>query len=273
MALTIRLAPVFFVSALAAGCSQSLFDANLGGDDPTGDGGNPAPDASSGGRDGGGGRDSGPDRPDARVTDAGRVEPPDARIPGICPEPCAGDAYADFDGTSGGRNGRWRYVEVSSSYDFVEMTSTTYPGTAAGWIGTGASPPGVAYCPVASDQLPCGDQANTLVFITTPAAAATNPGVGWTAPMAGDYRLIVDWKFPSTAPLVSSLFYLISGESDIYEFSTDTGPGTYDMRVTLAEGDTVTLTSFSNTNTSTSLAVNFYINGPLSPAAFQGSQQ
>jgi hypothetical protein len=270
MALTIRLASAFLVSALAAGCNQSLFDANLGGDDPAGDGGNTDPDGGDG-RDSGGRDGAPPIRPDARVTDAGRIDIPDARIPGICPEPCAGDAYADFDGTSGGSNGLWRYVEVNASYQAVAMSSASYPGAAGGWIGMANPASGIAYCTVSGDQLPCGDQDNTLVFII-PATAPTNPGVGWTAPMPGDYQLTVDWTFPSTAPTTSNLFYIIRGASAPYEFSTDARPGTFAAMITLAQGETVTLTAFADTSTSTSLAVNFYITGPLTPAGFQGVQ-
>lgn len=270
MALTIRLASAFLVSALAAGCNQSLFDANLGGD----------PDGGGGGRDSGGGRDGGderdgapPVRPDAGVNDAGRMDMPDARVPGVCPEPCAGDAYTDFDGTSGGSNGLWRYVEVNASYESVAMSNASYPGATGGWIGMADPPSGIAYCTMTSEELPCGDRANTLVFII-PATAPTSPGVGWTAPMPGNYQVTVDWAFPSTAPTTSNVFYIIRGTSALYEFSTDARPGTFAMMVTLAQDETVTLTAFADTSTSTSasLAVNFYVTGPLSPAGFQGVQ-
>lgn len=270
MALT-RFASALLASALAAGCNQSLFDANLGGDDPAGDGGNTDPDG-GGGRDGGDDERDGapPVRPDARVGDAGGVDGSEP-MPSDCPAPCAGDAYADFDGTSDGTNGRWRYVEVDSAFDSVEMSSTTYPGSAGGWVGTGTPPPGIAYCPLSSDQLPCGDQASTLVFITSPNTTPTNPGLVWTAPLAGDYQVRVAWQFPSTAPRISNLWYLVYSDMQ-FEFSTDAMPGSFDRMITLAADDTVTLTALSKENTSTSLAVHFYITGPLSPAGFQGAQ-
>lgn len=196
--------------------------------------------------------------------DAGPLAP-DAGLPSNCPAPCAGDAFADFDGTTTGANGRWGYVEVSTSFDsFVEMSSTTYPGGATGWIGTGTPPPGIAYCSMESAELPCGDQDKTLVFITTQADGNNHPGLSWTAPMAGDYQLRVNWAFPSTAPLVRSVLYIIHDRYGVQEeFAAEATPGTFGTMISLEAGDIITLTVFPDTSTSTSLAVNFFITGPL----------
>src|SRR5690349_2775016 len=99
-----HLAHAVLASALAAGCSQSLFDAGTGGSDNGNrdSGSEPVPDA----------REGTPDATPAGTPDAGMVTPddggasPDASQG--CPTPCVEVAFDDFNGTQNGRNGRWR---------------------------------------------------------------------------------------------------------------------------------------------------------------------
>lgn len=264
MAIIRYLACAASMCALAAGCSQSLFDANPGGDGGSG-----------GGRDSGEERDGAPPvRPDARVGDAG-VDGSGPPIPSNCPMPCAGDAAGDYDGSPDGSNGRWRYVELrSATSDYAEMTSTTYPpGTTLGNIGTGDPAPGIANCDGPSGVLPCDDQGGSLVFITTKNTGANHPAIRWTAPTAGRYQLSGSWKFPFSAPMETNILYVsVNDQPAILEVPTGLTAGTFETTATLEEGDAVTLTAIVDSDIGTYLGVNVYITGPSSPASFQGVQ-
>ncbi len=265
MALTARLAPALLVAALATGCSQSLFDAD-GDDDPGRDGGHSDPDARSGGR------DSAPDRPDARIVDGGAIDEPDASLTPNCPAPCAGDAFGNFDGSPDGRNGRWRYVEVRpTTSDYADMTIKNYGAATLGMAGTGIPQPGIAFCYRASGEPPCSDQAGTLVFITTNNEGANHPAARWTAPMAGSYRLSGTWTFPFGVTVVQTTLLLTrNGQSEmLLSIPTSDPAQSFETTVALEEGDIITLTAISNDSMGMLLGVNFYFTGPQSPQSPQ----
>lgn len=167
MALTARLAPVLLVAALATGCNQSLFDAHLGADDPTGDGGNPAPDASSGGRDGGDDeRDGAPSSPDARVVDAGPPLPPE-------------------------------YVEIYEGPDDTIGDVVMQPGTWNGleaWVALDAAleiRSAIVNCPAHPDSEYCtGLPPNALLFVST--NDTHRPALRWTSTFV---RILVDFQW------------------------------------------------------------------------------
>jgi hypothetical protein len=168
-----RLASALLVSTLVAGCSQSLFDANLGGDG-TGDGGNQVPDARTGGRDAGdderdggdGERDGAPGGPDARVVDAA-----------VSPAPEFVEIYEGPDG-----------------FDEIPMQEGTWNGLDA-WVTTDADTEAVrsavVNCPVASDSRYClGLPVGALLFVST--NDTHRPAVRWESPFS---QVLVDFQW------------------------------------------------------------------------------
>lgn len=170
MALTTRLASILLVSALAAGCNQSLFDANLG-DDGTGDGGTSIPDARNDERDSGGDgrRDGGGDErdgaPDARVVDAGPL-----------PEPEYVEIYEDMDGPQ-----------------VFPMQSGTWNGLSA-WVSLGPDSQvrsAIVDCPAHPGSEYCmGLPVNALLFVST--NDTYRPALSWIAPIP---RVVVNFQW------------------------------------------------------------------------------
>jgi Concanavalin A-like lectin/glucanases superfamily len=105
------------LAAALAGCGQSLFDAH-GDGDGSGDGG---------------------------AGDGGDQL-------GICDAPCLADAAADFDGTSDGRSGRWRYLEDLGTRSWAAMVANEQSQEMTGASSTDnritscAARPGAAAC-------------------------------------------------------------------------------------------------------------------------------
>lgn len=116
-------------------------------------------------------------------------------------------------------------------------------------------------------ELPCGGPEKTLVFITTNNTGANHPAVRWIAPVAVIYQLNGDWAFPDGAVVVEhTLLITVNDSFDMGEaFSTYAAPGTFGLTVTLAANDIVTLIAQADTDSGTSLAVDFYVTGPLNP--------
>ena len=197
MALSRYLAHAMLVFALATGCSQSLFDD--GGKDPDGPPGAMPPDGSPGTPDDG----SMPPMPDGNLgslPDGGDPERPDAAVPRTCPSPCAGDAYADFDGQQGGNNGRWRYVEFESDDQYVNMNyDSSY-----GWLGSGSAPPSIVRCNVGATESPCTELGGTLA-LTSNGPDGPHPALMWTAETANTYLITASWRGSSTASPIETL--------------------------------------------------------------------
>ncbi len=122
-----------------AACSQSLFDAH-------------GPGAGNNGGDGGG------------------------NGPATCNAPCLADAAVDFDGSAGGKNQMWRYLDDHRDRTWTAMTSgsTTMTGAdPANHITTCAANPGAAACAMLSDA---------LLVSSSGATSAADPAIEFTAP-------------------------------------------------------------------------------------------
>ena len=124
---------------LLAACSQSLFDNN-----PNKDGG-------TGG---------------------------EMTVANMCTAPCVGDAAADFDGTPGGANGRWRYVEDLKNRTWTPMTLEAASGTMIGTVETANT---VGKCAASSTEHACQSLPGALLVGAS--AATAEPAIELKAPM------------------------------------------------------------------------------------------
>ena len=165
MALIRPLAGLVLLSALVAGCSQSLF-ANPGdGDD---DGGNDE-------RDGG----------NEPLPDAGPPGPkPDAGMPSACPAPCVANAVAEFAATQGGATGKWGYYEEQPDpfgFAYGDLALGDVDGL-EGWISPSTPRLAIASCPANPGAPQCAGIEDKLVFMTTSNDPGTShPSLTWRA--------------------------------------------------------------------------------------------
>jgi hypothetical protein len=269
MVLLRYLAHAVLVPALLAGCNQSLFDDGPGGGGDRRDG-SPEPvdpDASEGTPDAGG--------PMTRL-DGGAGEPdggdkgPDAAVRDVCPPPCAGDAYGDFNTVQGGR---WRYVEVQPEQPdapYVNMTDTVLPGVVLGWIGTGALEPTIAFCVAVESGPPCLEVDDTLALTTPSNAPDTHhPALMWSAPENGTYLLTGNWRVSSAAPSVQTTM-LFTRNSHANVIASETRiltaiPYEFSYEIEAAAGDAIVLSAIATTDQSVAVGVNLFVTGPYAP--------
>lgn len=147
---------LLLVALLACGCGKSLF--HDGGDDtPSGDGG----------------IDSDIDAPPVQTT---------------CEAPCLGDASGDFDGTAGGTNGRWRYLDDTRLRSWTPMTGAM--------TKTGMEMNQIAKCD-ASNAGACAALPGALLFTSTGATSAADPAIELTLPDAKVVQLSVRVRVPA----------------------------------------------------------------------------
>jgi hypothetical protein len=259
-----RLTHVVLLSALAAGCNQSLFD------DGGGDGTPPDADPSQppDGREGI--PDADPMAPDADrvIPDDGGVRPDDGGVPPDasegCPIPCyQDDAFEDFDALQGGANGRWRYVEVQSDNSYDDMEPAAVNGF-PGFLGTGTPQPSLAYC-ASPDEPPCSQLSRKLALTTT-APGANHPGLLWTVPETGAYSVTANYVASSDAPAVETTLTLTRNiQSNVIDSVTaiiGTVEGQLYTEPMLTAGDVIVLSAIAETGTSVTVGVNLTITGP-----------
>lgn len=248
--------PVVLMPALAAGCSQSLFDANPGG------GGNP-PDA----------RD-GIDDPDGST---GVV--PDAMIHATCPEPCVGDAVADF--ATDQSVGDWSYRELLPVPDFVpppgepdyppqrELEIMTYGplGTSglSAWTGTGDPAPAIASCTSdVTDERCEGVVQRLLLLPTTEAREAHHPALNWLSRETGIYRVSVDWRMSGKATPGAPGAMLLARNQEwdslhYQPYASSTDVATFELEVDALQGDLISLVALAKDSSSAPQGVNVFI--------------
>ena|GEM_PF-2158939 len=136
-----RFVVVALVAALGGGCGKSLFDNGTGGDDTPGSDG---------------GVDSSIDAPPVQTS---------------CEAPCLGDASGNFDGTPGGANGRWRYLDDTRDRQWTAMTGTTTK------VGAGMNK--IAKCDAANTGA-CAALNGALLFTSTGATSTADPAIELT---------------------------------------------------------------------------------------------
>jgi hypothetical protein len=255
-------APVVLVLALAAGCSQSLFDDGVGDDGNGGPG--PVPDAREGTPDADLTiSDADPTRPDADPTrpDADVTPPPDASD-GCTGECVDDDSYDDFNGDQGGTNGRWRYVEFRPEEDsYVDMAPAELDGM-PGFIGTGTPAPSLARC---ADTMPVGlcSDLTRMLALTTTAPGAHHPALLWTAPADGTYTVSVVYRVPPDAPAIPATMMLTrNNQSTVLDFETLGPIGTLNAAPELTAGDVVVISAITDSDTIVSVGLGVLIHGP-----------
>lgn len=149
----------------AAACSQSLFDSNGENDAgrPGNDTGtNPNPDASP--------------------------DPPDAAPVAVCPEPCVGDAFAEFSSDQGGTTGQWSYLHDIGSANgaaYEELGFSQWNGL-DGW-SAGDAGPAIVSCQDRSEPS-CSGVGDFLLLVPNP-ADGQRPAISFRLPETSTYRV------------------------------------------------------------------------------------
>jgi hypothetical protein len=261
------LAHVVLISALAAGCNQSLFDDGTGDDTPPDADPSqpPVPDAREGTRDADmGGSDGG-----GVIPDDGGVSPDDGGVPpdtgGDCPGTCINDdAFASFNGVQGGMNGRWRYVEYlpeTNSYD--NMARVDFADL-AGFTGSGTPAPNLVFCLASTIDTPCAGLPGTSLALTTTAPGAHHPALMWTVPYSGTYTVDVRYATKPDAPGIQATLVLAHNDQSNVVDSTPFNPagGTLYGEPTTTAGEVIVLSVITESETSVSVGVNVVITGP-----------
>ncbi len=137
----IRLGWLCILALTCAACSQSLFDDHCGG--------------GGGGGDDGGGSNTGP---------------------ATCNAPCLADAAVDFDGSAGGKDKVWRYLDDHRDRTWTAMTSSST-------TMTGADPANhITTCAANRSAPACAMVPDALLVSSSGATSAADPAIEFTAP-------------------------------------------------------------------------------------------
>ncbi len=237
---------------VAAACSESIFDSNVGKDDG----------GTSTSIDGGGDGDGG---------GTGRE----------CPASCQGDPVGDFSMTQGGSTGRWFYFEdtrTSPGATYVEMETGTYQGENA-WLGTGGAPPAIVRCQADSASEVCAGAGESLVFVPSSTVATdTDPVLGFLAPTNGSYHLEGSFKSPQAGGVPHHFLVSRNSRNDLLHkenFATIAEATSFSLDVEAVQGDMLLLTMPSNqAGTAEPVAFDFYVTllsaaGAVFPGACQ----
>ncbi|HET7505081.1 MAG TPA: LamG-like jellyroll fold domain-containing protein [Kofleriaceae bacterium] len=146
-----------------AGCNESLFGTRPGG--------KPGPGSGSGSADA---------SPDVPV------------VPGLCTAPCVADAGAEYDGTTGGKGGHWRYLDDSRS-----PQRTWSPMMVSGQDMVGADGNRITSCAAHPDALACATLPGALLMSSAGATAATDPAIEFKAPTGEGLTLRLQALLPA----------------------------------------------------------------------------
>jgi Concanavalin A-like lectin/glucanases superfamily len=115
----------------------------------------------------------------------------DGAGPASCVAPCLADAAADFDGTAGGANQRWRYLD-----DHRNRTWT--PMVPSGAVMMGADPANhITTCSANPSAAACKMLAGALLVSSAGATSAADPALELTAPDAQVIQLSLRVYLPS----------------------------------------------------------------------------
>jgi hypothetical protein len=146
----------------------------------------------------------------------GGVGVPDAAVTRACPEPCAGDAFAEFDVQQGGLNGNWRYIEIEADEQYADMDFTLFSAPIYGWQGTGSEPPLIVFCDVGVSDSPCFEPGGKLA-LTSNAPDGHHPALRWTAATEGTYLVTAFWRGSKAASPIETLV-TITHDNGIIQF-------------------------------------------------------
>jgi hypothetical protein len=105
--------------------------------------------------------------------------------PASCKAPCLADAAVDFDGSAGGKNQMWRYLDDHRDRTWVAMT----PGSA---MMTGADPANhIKTCAANGSAAACAMLPGALLVSSAGATTAADPAIEFTAPAQQVIQLTV----------------------------------------------------------------------------------
>jgi concanavalin A-like lectin/glucanase superfamily protein len=120
--------------------------------------------------------------------------------PAACSAPCLADAAVDFNGSAGGKNQMWRYLDDHRDRTWAAMTpgSATMTGAdPANHITTCAANPGAAACAMLPDA---------LLVSSAGATSAADPAIEFTAPAQQVIQLTVKVVMASGADQTIRLY-------------------------------------------------------------------
>jgi hypothetical protein len=169
-----------------AGCGKSLFDNGPGGDDTPGD-------------DGG---------VDMMMIDAPPVQT-------SCEAPCLGDASGNFDGTAGGANGQWRYLDDTRNRQWTAMTGAM--------TKTGAGMNAISKCD-AGNSGACAQLNGALLFTSTGASSGADPAIELTTPDTKVMQISIRAHVPAGGN--AQVFRLYRGSREDVLITATAMPGT-----------------------------------------------
>jgi hypothetical protein len=178
----------------------------------------------------------------------------DADVPNACPEPCLGDASADYDGTIGGTGDRWRYFEDMRNRTWVAMTPSggkLLGADAANAIGTCADTPGAAACAALPDA---------LLVSTSSNSAQADPALAFTSAMPQVIQLSVRVHMAEGGAHAARVYR--NSREDVL-FTGMLSPGTtYEQAITVdaLPGDRFFLALAPSGPGATDIGVHFYVN-------------
>jgi hypothetical protein len=178
------LSRLVLAALLASGCGKSLFDNGPGGDDTPGSDGS---------------------------VDMMIDSPP---VQTSCEAPCLGDASGDFDGTAGGTNGQWRYVDDTRNRQWTAMAGTT--------TKTGAGMNKIEKCD-ASNPGACAQLNGALLFTSTGASGTADPAIELTTPDAKVMQISIRAHVPAGG--TAQVFRLYRGSREDVLITATAAPG------------------------------------------------
>jgi hypothetical protein len=253
MALTRPLVGLVLVSALVAGCNQSLFDNPDDGDGPPGG--------------------PGPDGGDGSTSDGGPGSRPDAGVPESCPAPCLNDAVAEFQYVDGASGDDWLYAEELSSPFRSTASAMRLESRADGtmaYVGSEGSA-SIVHCPSYPDYVHCAGVGDKILLETSP-QGTSHPALVWAVPFGPrrHFRLSGAWLIPSSAPADAPVALLLVRNSQFdaafeARLLTSSQPGAFDLELDLQFGDLVRLIAIADDASPIPVAVSFYVSEAVNP--------
>ena len=115
----------------------------------------------------------------------------DSTGPSSCPATCLGDGGADFDGTTGGKNNHWQYLDDHRNRTWAAMT-------ASNGALVGADPANkISSCSADSGAAACSSLPGALLVSTSGATSAADPAIAFSTATAQIIKLDLSVRIPS----------------------------------------------------------------------------
>jgi len=267
-------AAVIGLLLLAPGCKQSLFDAHTGDSDAAQADARPGPDGpvvDAAGSIDGPIADANPLAPDADDTDAAI---PDAAVPATCPTTCIADLVENYDGTAGGSNGLWRYLDDQRDRTWVPLTDGTWNGLTAKVGGGSAPTPAIVDCRSYPSDAACTGVDDRILLVPSQGSAGHHDPA--TEVAIGDdqqYQMSGRYRSDATGTAVHELRFYRNTYDDLVKrvvFDADAADHSYSFPVEAIHGDRLLMALYpQGTATGTPVGVEEFVS--RNTGAFPGA--